>query len=245
MKFLKFLTIILLLLLLNLCQAQNNEDQNDQTTISDNNDDIIFNSNKTSCAMYTDNCELFLLVKNSISDEINQDSLMSTNLRTFSIDSIELLDTTNVSIKQKSSFENYTLDNYKIYLIKLKPGIVGFDYLVLIKSNISHYVVISEPRRIIDIIFDVYIKVFQVSISLLMGILLDTSALYKLVKIPIPIAVGFISQYLIMPLISFGFVKLIGLSAIECLAVFVYGCSPGISFYNFLLLFRLLNILLN
>ena len=64
--------------------------------------------------MYTDNCEVFLLVKNSISDEINQDSLMSTNLRTFSIDSIELLDTTNVSIKQKSSFENYTLDNYKI-----------------------------------------------------------------------------------------------------------------------------------
>ena len=229
MNFLKFLTIIIILVLLNLCQAQNNEDQNDQT--KSNNDDIIFNSNKTSCAMYTDNCEVFLLVKNSISDEINQDSLMSTNLRTFSIDSVELIDTTNVSIIQESSFENYTLDNYKIYLIKLKPGIVGFDYLVLIKSNLSHYVVISEPRRVIDKIFDVYIKVFQVSISLLMGILLDMSALYKLAKIPIPIAVGFVSQYLIMPLISFGFVKLIGLSAIECLAVFVYGCSPGICFY--------------
>lgn len=229
MNFLKFLTIIIILVLLNLCQAQNNEDQNDQT--NSNNDDIIFNSNKTSCAMYTDNCEVFLLVKNSISDEINQDSLMRTNLRTFSIDSIELLDITNVSIIQESSFENYTLDNYKIYLIKLKPGIVGFDYLVLTKSNLSHYVVISEPRRVIDKIFDVYIKVFQVSISLLMGILLDMSALYKLAKIPIPIAVGFVSQYLIMPLISFGFVKLIGLSAIECLAVFVYGCSPGICFY--------------
>ena len=60
MNFLKLLTIVLLLL--NFCQAQDFQDGQSEVTTS--NDDYAFSSNKTSCAMYAETCQLFILVKN-------------------------------------------------------------------------------------------------------------------------------------------------------------------------------------
>lgn len=215
--------------------------QNDSPT--HNNEYIKFSSVEKRCAMYTDNCYVSFAARKSLG-EITLDVLISTNERTFKIESVTLCQTES-EISSNKTFQiddgcnlfdglasNISLNEFSVYSVKIKPGIVGFDHILFDESkpefkNVKYLIAISEPRRLIDIIFDYYIKIFQITISLLMGILLDSKALFKLVKIPIPVLIGFCSQYIIMPLISFSFVTIVGLSDMESLAIFIYGCSPG------------------
>ena len=159
---------------------------------------------KTSCAMYSDlECYVNILIKkNDLT--ITPDDISSSDTKTFTIpieDSIKLCELKmdkNSEPLNNCSFEkfNWTLnenrDEFSIYTVKLNVRIVGFSYLVFFANKpneIKYPITVTEPRRIIDIAFDWYIRCFQLMISLLMGILLDTEALKQLVKMPIPVLV--------------------------------------------------------
>ena len=165
---------------------------------------IRFKGEKTTCAMYTDECRVNILVKKSDA-AITVDDLSSTNHKTFKIraeDAIKLCEEEasfnltdskhSCSFKQFNLSESQDPNDYSIYTIRLSPGIVGFEYLVFFANQskqTKHLIIITEPRRLIDILFDWYIRLFQLTISFLMGVLLDTNALRQLVKMPVPVAV--------------------------------------------------------
>ena len=58
------------------------------------------------------------------------------------------------------------------------------------KQEEFYMIGITEPRRLVDKFFDVYVWIFGVLISTLMGCLLDLETIKKLVKIPIPVFIG-------------------------------------------------------
>jgi predicted Na+-dependent transporter len=68
--------------------------------------------------------------------------------------------------------------------------------------------------------------------SLLMGLLIDLSTVFKIIKIPIPVAIGLVCQYVCMPLLAFAFIKIFSIKGVNALAVFIYGCCPGGSSSN-------------
>lgn len=238
--------ITLILIFFVSISTQNDANSEDNAKEAESNQDklAIFNTEKTSCAMYTDNCQLNVLIKKTVQN-ISKNMFQTTDSRTFTIDSIQSCEelanndisnnfTNNIKCPEFAEFNSLLSDSQKYYskfIIKLNPGIVGIDYLIFhpneMSRKVQHLVIISEPRRLIDILFDYYIRLFQILISFLMGILLDSTALFKLVKMPVPVLIGFFSQYGIMPLVAFAFVKIVGVSNIEGLAIFIYGCSPG------------------
>jgi hypothetical protein len=68
--------------------------------------------------------------------------------------------------------------------------------------RLEHRVIVTRPERFIDTFQVIYIVVFSILISVIMGILLDVDTLVKIIKMPFPVFIGFISQYLFMPLVN-------------------------------------------
>jgi hypothetical protein len=116
--------------------------------------------------------------------------------------------------------EIYTNQNF--FLIRLKPKLVGVKYINISYNNLTnnqnrntsascssslvvlyHKVIISSPDRIIDKIQMIYVIFFSIVIAIIMGILIDLVTLFKIIKMPIAVLIGFIAQYLFMPLVSF------------------------------------------
>ena len=69
-------------------------------------------------------------------------------------------------------------------------------------NRFSVPVVIGAPKRVIDLIFDIWVWTFGAIISMLMGVLIDLSMVKEIVKMPIPVAIGFCTQYGCMPLVK-------------------------------------------
>jgi hypothetical protein len=68
---------------------------------------------------------------------------------------------------------------------------------------LKHDIIISSPQRILDKIHMIYVIIFQTIVSVFMGLLLDVKAIVKIIKMPIPVVIGFVSQYIFMPLVNF------------------------------------------
>jgi hypothetical protein len=66
---------------------------------------------------------------------------------------------------------------------------------------LKHDIIISSPQRLLDKIHMIYVIIFQTIVSVFMGLLLDVQAIIKIIKMPVPVLVGFVSQYLFMPLV--------------------------------------------
>jgi predicted Na+-dependent transporter len=125
-------------------------------------------------------------------------------------------------------------NDYSVYIIKITPGIFGAANLSILSQSDEHeeeknviMIGITEPRRFVDKFFDVYVWIFGVMISTLMGCLLELETIKKLVKIPVPVLIGLGTQYICMPLLAFAFVSIFKLLPAEALALFIYGCCPG------------------
>lgn len=99
------------------------------------------------------------------------------------------------------------------FLIRLKPKLVGIKNLEIeytesenenssLRLKFIHRVIITRPERFIDSFQMSYIVVFSVLISVIMGILLDMNTLIKIIKMPLPVLIGFISQYFFMPMVK-------------------------------------------
>jgi hypothetical protein len=115
-----------------------------------------------------------------------------------------------MSIEKLNRNRAYTSRNF--FLIRVKPKLVGIKYMEFVFTDaavstapvvvIRHKVVITSPDRLIDTIQMIYVVFFSVVIAVIMGILIDLDTLIKIIKMPVAVIIGFVSQYLFMPLVS-------------------------------------------
>lgn len=77
-------------------------------------------------------------------------------------------------------------------------------------------------------------KAFTISVAILvslnyinMGCALDMSVVFTVLRKPIAPAIGFVSQYAIMPLVSYCLARLLFDDVVLQLGLFMFGCSPG------------------
>ncbi|CAF1613185.1 unnamed protein product [Didymodactylos carnosus] len=59
-----------------------------------------------------------------------------------------------------------------------------------------------------------------------MGTLLNLDILLEIIKRPIPVLIGFIAQFGLMPLIALAITKIFKYNALFGLGLFVVGCCP-------------------
>jgi hypothetical protein len=161
------------------------------TSDSRKNDEIIVQHSSSKCRMRL-TCKINVLIRKSLSI----DSLIIE-----SDESIFLFDT----IKQDSG--NMTTDEeYDCFTIDYQAKMIGKSSLIIkSKQNqsvlASVEIIVAQYRQKIDTVFDIWVWSFQIIISLIMGVLLDTESLIKIIKMPIPVAIGFGCQSLFMPLV--------------------------------------------
>lgn len=159
---------------------------------------IIFQNNITDCPMYTESCPIQMLVSKNIAlDELNV-SYSGSNYFNF----IKIQACSNET--KDCELESLNKSSYQTGLLVIKSIIVGKDTLHVQyeQYSIDHTVIVTQPRRVIDKIHRVYLSIFQTVISTIMGILIDFEALKKIIKMPIPVIIGFCAQYGCMPLVS-------------------------------------------
>jgi hypothetical protein len=167
---------------------------------------IMFRKVHPKCRMHVVHCETSVLVRKRI--DITTLEFESTDPTIFQVKWLEVCN--NTALCSYEHFDiNETIFNenkYIYYRIEIDSGLIGgAEILVKQKSTSeelarSKYVVV-EPKRIIDIIFDVWLYAFGVFISLLMGVLLNRDSLLKIIKMPKAIAIGFCCQYMMMPVV--------------------------------------------
>ena len=138
----------------------------------------------------------------------------SNNTRSLSIKWIEYCRDKRPKRYKCANFRQNGTDNtvrLESILVVLDPKIVGKAHVNFKYSSdkadekstlFQLEVIVLRPNRFIDKFQDVYIIFFSVAIAICMGILLDPDALIKIIKMPVSVAIGFISQYLFMPLVS-------------------------------------------
>jgi len=159
---------------------------------SENSIDIIFKQASTKCQMRL-TCKINLSIRKSLT--IESLIIESNDQNIFEFD----------SIKQEKI--NETIDEeYDEFIINYKAKMIGKSSLsIKCKQNqtslASIDVIVVHYRQKIDIVFDIWVWSFQVIISFIMGILLDQESLIKIIKMPIPVAIGFGCQSLLMPLV--------------------------------------------
>jgi hypothetical protein len=151
--------------------------------ISRQNKLFLFKVNTTQCSMYSNKCFLNVLAK-----DLDLNSTKSENDKLFTVISVtkcEKDSPNNTQLCPDFDYFNLTSNSeeYSIYIIKLDPISFGPANLTFfnLTNRIDHLVIITEPKRWIDIHFDLAISIFQIIISLITGCLLDWEILKKLV----------------------------------------------------------------
>jgi len=109
--------------------------------------------------------------------------------------------------------------------------IIRLDIFYDDDTSVSHIwslnILVIQPKRRVDTIFFIIIPFMVIGISILMGILLDTSVIAGIAKKPTPVLVGFLAQYGLMPFLAMAIAKLFQYTTLNSLALFVIGCCPG------------------
>jgi hypothetical protein len=175
---------------------------------------VYFKKNQTVCSMFEKKCYIEIFLKNK--DLLSFLRIISENVKISDFRSITSCK--GLSNEYKCSTiqeflrneEIYLYPNYDILLIKVDSKIVGktnFIFQVIknevyIEAEYKHNVIITSPDRFIDLFQQIFIGVFSIIISIIMGILLDTNTLVRVIKTPIPVVIGFIAQYLFMPMVK-------------------------------------------
>ncbi len=88
-------------------------------------------------------------------------------------------------------------------------------------------ILVTQPKRTIDTVFYIVIPFIVIVISILMGVLLDTTLIIDIFKNPKPVLIGFLAQYGLMPFLAMGIAKIFHFTPLYSLALFVIGCCPG------------------
>ena len=170
---------------------------------------IVFKEKVQKCRMFIDSCEFQVLIKKSI--KTNEFNVTSADESTFKIVSVEQCDDKANSSDCNSIVEYFkegemgvNVTEFNVYNIIYQPVLIGFtsfNFKLQSSELILFDVIITEPRRFLDYAFDIFIRLFGVVISTLMGVLLDKKAILEIAKMPIPVVIGFCCQYICMPLV--------------------------------------------
>lgn len=163
-------------------------------------------ANRTECKMYQKNC----FIKITSNNFINFANMKPDKSKIFEYKSIKKCSINDTKVKECSKFRNFISINRMLYLLDIKPKLVGRAFLELEywidNSSIAvkkvHSVVIKSPKRFIDVFQILYISVVSVLVSVIMGVLLDLQSLIQIIKMPITVLIGFFAQYLFMPLVN-------------------------------------------
>jgi hypothetical protein len=164
---------LILLFVFLIAKAQDEE-------ISRQNELVLFKVNKTQCSMYSNKCFLNVLAK-----DLDLNSTKSENDKLFTVISVSKCENNSQLCPAYDFNLTSNTEEYSIYIIKLDPISFGPANLTFFneENKIFHFVSITEPRRWIDILFDVYVWTFQICISIIMGCLLDWEILKQLVVV--------------------------------------------------------------
>jgi len=250
-KLIYALCLMLLQLLFSIASDANELNNQFQPSI---NQSIYFLNNSTECYMYSDSCLIKLIsndklnvrdyLKIIIEDEdiIQLKSIVQCKYSNNTISSKKSNRSNNILLNCNSMYSlNLTSksnSSTNFYLVHMKANLVGVRNIQLVYNTnnknvtLEHKVIVKRPERFIDQFQLFYVVFFSVLLSVIMGMLLDLDTLMKIVKMPIPVIIGFISQYGFMPLLTYAFIKIFKLSPVESLALFIYGTSPGGSASN-------------
>ena len=141
---------------------------------------------------------------------------------------------TLVPINPKSS-EDLTIDStWSITGIGMDLTTLTFRFDIFYDDDrVSHphirtlNVLVIQPKRRVDTIFYIILPVMVVTISILMGALLDTKKIKEIFYNPKPVIVGFFAQYGLMPFLAMGIAYVFRYTPLNSLALFVIGCCPG------------------
>lgn len=187
------------------------------TTSSSSSSKILFLKNSTSCIMYSKKCYIRVILTEA---SIKKSLKIKTKSKTKKFIEFKTIDAClpsafNMSVIRRECrlFDNYTL-LYKpnqLFVVRVRAKLVGTEYLEFeyfdseksTRVMQTHTVIVTRPERFIDDFQMVYIVVFSIFISVIMGILLDVDTLIKIIKMPFPVLIGFVSQYLFMPMVIF------------------------------------------
>lgn len=159
---------------------------------------------KNPCRMFQPDCTYYALISRLIPQE--QLYIFSSDEEIFTFKSIDKCDS-NCSLEPFESF-NLTRPNitHIMYKITIKPGLIGGASLIFFRNStndqFSWEIIINQPKRIVDRIFDVWVWVFGSLVSALMGVLIDRESLLKIIKMPKAVIIGFSCQYVFMPLVK-------------------------------------------
>ena len=100
-------------------------------------------------------------------------------------------------------------EDYKTIFIIIKSIVVGKGRISLeskkFNETIENIIIITQPERIIDSIHRIFIIAFGTLIATSMGLLLDVETILKIIKMPKPVLIGFLTQYTCMPLVNLCF----------------------------------------
>ena len=106
---------------------------------------------------------------------------------------------------------------------------VNLTFEELITKNIS---IIPKSPSALKIASDVVIKAVLVIIMLGMGATIEIKPLLQHLKRPYGIAIGMLSQFIVLPAATFGLAHALQLSTFAALGMLVMGCCPGGSTSN-------------
>lgn len=156
------------------------------------------------CRMFYLECTYQVLISKLI--PVADLFIYSSDSKIYTFESMEHCEA-NCSLDPFESFNlSWPTKTHVSYDFKIKPGLIGAADLVFIRNSTNKEIarwsiIINQPKRIVDRIFDVWIWVFGTLISLLMGVLIDRESLLKIIRMPKAVIIGFCCQYLFMPLV--------------------------------------------
>jgi len=169
---------------------------------------IQIHTNITKCPMFIPHCRIpFSLNKNVNPNDLHIDD---GSTRYYIYQRMEFCDNRTTLSEDDCKLDKFnatesSVDKFRTGFFFIEPKLVAKVTLTINDTQSNevhvHQVYIVQPNRVIDKVHQVYIIVFQSIISVVMGLLIDVKALVKIVKMPVPVLVGFFSQYLCMPLV--------------------------------------------
>ncbi|CAH1775302.1 unnamed protein product [Owenia fusiformis] len=88
-------------------------------------------------------------------------------------------------------------------------------------------VAIIREERVEQTIFTVGLAIIVIILTVMMGCSVDLKIIWEVLKKPIAPAIGFLCQFILMPLLGFGISRLLRMESGLGLGLFVVSCSPG------------------
>lgn len=136
----------------------------------------------------------------------------------------------NITLKIHGHFLGET--DIKIFVNKSLNGTIATDDNIWYEYIETYKVIVTRKNRAIDTAFTVSIIILVCLANIAMGCKTDISVVKSTLKRPIAPLTGLASQFILMPLISFGLAIIFQLDAPLAFGLFAMGCAPGGSASN-------------